>query len=159
MKIKHSLNSWLRSSSRVPMTGIWNVFRSVSVVIYSFSIEMGFYVSCMVILFVQLFLIGRVILYKLSWLIYTVVLWVDILVLGNWCSWWVDVSIFSICISVLYHFVSLVKFVRQINIPLRSQGVFCNPWKTPHNHSHKLLWTLSHTYLYLPLAMMPYLLL
>ena len=52
-------------------------------VIYSFSIEMGFYVSCMVILFVQLFLIGRVILYKLSWLIYTVVLWVDILVLGN----------------------------------------------------------------------------
>lgn len=153
MSVKLLEISCYMSSSLLKYLGSLIQLSKLMMVVVYINLEMSFCANLLGIIFVPLFLILKALLFLLFFMICIAVLQVDTLVERS-CYNWLNLGfIFSISISWLMIFASLVLCVRRTKVVLKSQLGFCNRLRTLPDVLITFLWTLLRSYLSLMVMM------
>ena len=157
MKTRRFCSSYWVSRKVVGMSGLSSGLSWQNRVIWNFSFAMGFYASWLMITFAQLYLTILVVQYRWSWVIFTIVHWVDILGSGSWWRLCVQGSFGKVWVRVWNSLSKIVLFVRLTNTLLSDLLGCCNRWKTQQNRLSMWQWILSLIYLLVHVDMMLFL--
>ena len=140
------LNNYNKNKNNPSILGIKIQFKKRKIIIILINIVITYYVNQLTTRFVLSYLPLLVHLFKLYYLICTLVLQEATLALGSCLRQLLPASIGEACIVLLSYLYEIVQFVRLINTQHKNQLVYCNLLKIRLSLSNILLWTLLHTF-------------